>query len=132
MVSIARRVQAARQGPVDPGYANATSTSQAAAPGDTEVPGAAQAPLDPSVRFSQPLLADWTPKSAEPHSEKVEVYTNAEEVELFLNGKSLGTQKLHADASPISYDVPFAPGTLKAVARKAGKEVATDDVEDGG
>jgi hypothetical protein len=100
---------------IDPGYANATSTNQAAAP---------VAPLPslrvrqqvqqqrgcarlhrrsiPPVRFSEPLLADWTPKDLTPHNENVEVYTNAEEVELFLNGKSLGTQKLHADATPSS------------------------------
>ena len=84
--------------------------------------GAAGAPPpDPSVRFSEPLLADWTPKDLTPHTENVEVYTNAEEVELFLNGKSLGVQRLHPDASPIVYKVPFAPGTLKAVARSMGR-----------
>jgi beta-galactosidase len=78
------------------------------------------------VRFSQPLLADWTPKDLAPHTENVEVYTNAQEVELFLNGNSLGTQKLHTDASPITYQILFAPGELKAVARNDGKEAATD------
>ena len=35
-------------------------------------------------------------RTSTPHTENVEVYTNAEEVELFLNGKSLGT----AEAPP--------------------------------
>ncbi|MDP9037642.1 MAG: DUF4982 domain-containing protein [Acidobacteriota bacterium] len=132
MVAIVRRVQAARQGPVDPGYTSATSTSQAAAPAAARPAGAVQPPLDPSVRFSQPLLADWTPKNREPHTEKVEIYTNGDEVELLLNGRSLGLQKLHPDASPIAYDVPFEPGTLKAVARTAGQEIASDTLKTAG
>jgi beta-galactosidase len=58
-------------------------------------------------------------------------YTNADSVELFLNGKSLGkrdwngTQDLH-----LAWDVPYEPGTLKAVASdKSGKVVAEDTVE---
>jgi beta-galactosidase len=134
MVAIARRVAAARQGPIDPGYASATSTSQAAAPAGAgaAAPGAAAAPLDPSVRFSQPLLTDWTPKDLGPHTENVEIYTNAEEVELFLNGKSLGTQKLHPDASAITFKVAFEPGSLKAVAKSQGKVIATDEVKTAG
>jgi beta-galactosidase len=84
------------------------------------------------VRFSEPLLADWTPKDLSPHTETIEVYTNAEEVELFLNGKSLGTQKLHPDASAITYAIPFEPGTLKAVARNDGKTVATEELKTAG
>jgi beta-galactosidase len=134
MVRMARRVEVARQTPIDPGYANATTMNQAAEPATPRPAGARrpQAPPDPSVRFAQPLLADWTPKDTAPHSERVEVYTNAEEVELFLNGTSLGVQKLHPDASAIVYNIPYAPGTLKAVARTQGKEVATDILKTAG
>jgi beta-galactosidase len=125
MVRIARRVQAARRGPVDPGYASPTSSNQAATTAPT-------APLDPTTRFGQPLLLDWTPKDQSPHTENIEIYTNAEEVELFLNDKSLGTQKLHADASPITYQVPFEPGTLKAIARTNGKIIAQDEFRTAG
>jgi beta-galactosidase len=125
MVRIARRVQVARRGPVDPGYASPTSNNQAA----TTMPNT---PLDPTTRFGQPLLLDWSPKDQTPHTENVEIYTNAEEVELFLNDKSLGVQKLHVDASPIAYQVPFEPGTLKAVARANGKIVATDELRTAG
>jgi beta-galactosidase len=125
MVRIARRVQAARKGPIDPGYASPTSNNQAA----TTAPNA---PLDPTTRFGQPLLLDWTPKDQSPHTENIEIYTNAEEVELFLNDKSLGTQKLHPDATPITYQVPFEPGTLKAVARTNGKIVAEDELRTAG
>jgi beta-galactosidase len=125
MVRIARRVQAARRGPIDPGYASPTSNNQAATTAPT-------APLDPTTRFGQPLLLDWSPKDQSPHTENIEIYTNAEEVELFLNDKSLGTQKLHLDASPITYQVPFEPGALKAIARTAGKTVATDELRTAG
>ena len=128
MVAMVRRVATAQPAPVDPGYASATTTDQAAA----AAPRATEPPPDPSVRFSEPLLADWTPKNLEPHVENVEVYTNAEEVELFLNGKSIGTDKLHPDASPITFKVPFEPGTLKAVARSHGKVVATQELKTAG
>ena len=129
MVRMARRVERQQQGPIDPGYANATTTSQAAQPAR---PATTQPPPDPSVRFAQPLLADWTPKDLTPHEETVEVYTNAEQVELFLNDKSFGVQHLHPDASPITYKVPFQPGTLKAVARTDGKQVASDTLKTAG
>jgi len=125
MVRIARRVQAARRGSVDPGYASPTSSNQAA----TTAPNA---PLDPTTRFGQPLLLDWTPKDQSPHTENVEIFTNAGEVELLLNDKSLGTQKLHPDASPITFQVPFATGTLKAIARSNGKVVAQDELRSAG
>jgi beta-galactosidase len=125
MVRITRRVQAARRGPVDPGYASPTSSNQAAT-------AAPNAPLDPTTRFGQPLLLDWTPKDQSPHTENIEIYTNAEEVELFLNKRSLGKQKLHADATPITYQVPFAPGTIHAIARSNGKVVAEDELRTAG
>jgi beta-galactosidase len=142
MVAIVRRTASQRAAPIDPGYANATSTNQAAAPvapvapatpAAPATPGAPAAPpLDPTVRFGQPLLADWTPKDLGPHTENVEVYTNAEEVELFLNGKSIGSDKLHPDASAITFKVPFEPGTLKAVAKSHGKVVASEELKTAG
>ena len=66
-------------------------------------------------------------------------YTNAEEVELFLNGQSLGRKKrfsepvelpvgpnVSADGKFLSkyrllWRVPYQPGTLKAVAYQDGK-----------
>jgi beta-galactosidase len=130
MVRIARRVQAARRAPTDPGYTSPTSSNQQATTSPT-------APLDPTTRFGQPLLLDWTPayflqKDQSPHTENVEIYTNAEEVELFLNDKSLGTQQRHADASPITFQIPFAPGTLKAIARSNGKVIAEDELRTAG
>ena len=94
-------------------------------------------PTDPGYaadeRYSQVLFADWTPKSLQPHPENVEVYSNCKEVELFLNGKSLGAKPINADASPRNWNVPFTPGVLKAVARsEKGKVVATDKLHTAG
>jgi beta-galactosidase len=132
MVAMVRRVAVVRAAPVDPGYANATSTDQTAGAAPQRAARSRALPPDPSVRFSEPLLADWTPKDLGPHVENVDIYTNAEEVELFLNGKSIGTDKLHADASAITFKVPFEPGTLKAVARSQGKVVATQELKTAG
>jgi beta-galactosidase len=140
MVRIARRVQAAHRGPIDPGYPNQQA---AGAPGPdpgtwvSKLPQPQPAPLDPTTRFGQPLLLDWTPayflqNDQSPHTENVEIYTNADEVELFLNDKSFGTQQRHADASPITFQVPFEPGILKAVARANGKVIAEDELRTAG
>jgi beta-galactosidase len=78
------------------------------------------------------VFADWTPTNLQAHAENVEVYSNCKEVELFLNGQSLGTKAINADAAPRTWSVPFAPGTLRAVARNDGKVVATDELRTAG
>lgn len=79
------------------------------------------------------VLNDWTPADQGPHVEKVEIVTNAAQAELFLNGKSLGRKPRNADASPIRWDVPFAAGTIRAVAYDgSGKRVAEDEMKTAG
>lgn len=73
--------------------------------------------------------ADWTPKDLSPHAEKVEVYSNAASVELFLNGRSLGRKAKNADDSARAWDVTFAPGTLEAVGYDAAGKVIAQDVQ---
>jgi beta-galactosidase len=97
----------------------------------------AAAPTDPGEatdpkRPRETLFADWTPAKLDPHVEDVEVYSNAEQVELVLNGKSLGVQDLHADASPRTWQVPFVPGTLRAIASNGGRVVASDELRTAG
>lgn len=80
----------------------------------------------------------------------VMAYSNADEVELFLNGKSLGRKKRFAETFEIPvgqnvspdlkfatkyrflWQVEFQPGTLRAVAYKDGKQVAADEVRTAG
>lgn len=59
-------------------------------------------------------------------------YSNADEVELFLNGKSLGTKSKQGEDMHIAWKVNYEPGTLKAVSRKNGKVVLTSEVKTAG
>jgi beta-galactosidase len=95
-------------------------------------------PLDPGYGTSaterRPLVLfpDWTPRNLEPHPENVEVYSNCEQVELFLNGKSLGALPRPKDDSPRGWNVPFAPGILQAIATNGGKVVARHELRTAG
>lgn len=91
-------------------------------------PGYEQHPQQPT----QALFQDWTPFDRAPHMENVEVYSNGEQVELFLNGKTLGTKPIAADASPRIWTVAFAPGVLRAVASNHGVVVATEELRTAG
>ncbi|MFV8342875.1 glycoside hydrolase family 2 TIM barrel-domain containing protein [Flavobacterium sp. XS2P39] len=59
-------------------------------------------------------------------------YNNADEVELFLNGKSVGIKKKEGDDLHIMWRVPFQSGTLKAVSRKNGKTVLEKTIKTAG
>jgi beta-galactosidase len=107
MVAMARRLAADDLMPTDPGYAQ-------------------------EERHTQVLFSDWTPKNLSAHTERVEVYSNCKEVELFLNRKSLGKKAINVDASPRVWEMAFAPGTLKAVAYQNGRVVATQELRTAG
>jgi beta-galactosidase len=60
--------------------------------------------------------ANWTWPGMDLRTFKVEVYSACEKVELFLNGRSLGTQPAtKAEKFIASFTVPYEPGELKAV-----------------
>lgn len=59
-------------------------------------------------------------------------YNNADEVELFLNGKSLGVKKKQGDDLHVMWRTTFTPGTIKAVSRKNGKTVLTREIHTAG
>lgn len=59
-------------------------------------------------------------------------YTNADEVELFLNGASQGVKKKEEPVSHLMWRVGYAPGTLRAVARKHGQVTASAEVKTAG
>jgi beta-galactosidase len=118
MVRIARRVADVGQSVVEPVYG----------------PGAASVQAAPKARprFTQPLVADWSPRRHDGQTETLEIYTNADEVELSLNGVVVGTQSRHPDATPIVFKVPFIAGTLVAKAKRNGEVVATDALRTAG
>ncbi|MFT3751455.1 MAG: DUF4982 domain-containing protein [Paludibacter sp.] len=59
-------------------------------------------------------------------------YNHADEVELYLNGVSLGKRSKQGDDMHVMWRVNYEPGTLKAVSRKAGKEVLTREIKTAG
>ncbi len=100
-----------------------------------------------SVWTTKPMvhvLPHWNWPGHEGKDIPVMVYTNADEVELFLNGRSLGRKKRFSEpvTLPVGenlltngkfvtkyrllWQVPYEPGVLKVVAYKDGKQVATD------
>jgi beta-galactosidase len=107
MVCIARRVAADDVLPSDPGYGG-------------------------EERHTQVTFTDWSPRNREAHPENVEVYSNCEAVELFLNGQSLGSQPKPTNDSPRKWKVNFAPGKLEAVGRNGGLEVARQTLQTAG
>jgi beta-galactosidase len=74
------------------------------------------------------LAPHWNWKGKEGKEISVWAYSNCDEVELFLNKKSLG-KKATPKNSHIEWNVPFEPGTLLARGYKNGKEIITDKVE---
>jgi beta-galactosidase len=59
-------------------------------------------------------------------------YNHADEVELFLNGKSLGVKKKTDDDLHVMWRVTYEPGTIKAISRKNGKVVLTKEIKTAG
>jgi beta-galactosidase len=106
-----------------------------------------------SVWSNKPMvhvLPHWNWEGREGQNIPVMVYSNGDEVELFLNGKSLGRKKRFSEpvelpvgpnVSPdrkflskyrLMWQVAFQPGTLKAVAYDHGQAVATEEVRTAG
>lgn len=59
-------------------------------------------------------------------------YNQADEVELFVNGKSQGTKRKGRDDFHVAWRVRYEPGTVKAVSRKDGKEVLVREIHTAG
>jgi beta-galactosidase len=96
------------------------------------------------------VLPHWNWRGHEGQDIPVMAYTNAEEVELFLNGKSLGRKKRFSEPVDIpvgpnvsrelnfwskyrlEWQVPYQPGILKAVAYSSGKQVAENEIRTAG
>jgi beta-galactosidase len=74
------------------------------------------------------IFPHWNWPGKEGDSIKVHCYTNCEEVELFLNGKSIGKQKA-IPYSKLIWPLIYQPGKLEARGYKAGKVITKDIVE---
>ena len=69
----------------------------------------------------------WTWPDCEGKPAVVEVYANADTVELFCNGVSVGVQK--PEGCIARFETVYTPGTLKAVACRAGAPLGQDTLE---
>lgn len=76
------------------------------------------------------ILPHWNWEKRIREITPVYIYTSGDEVELFLNGKSLGTRKKKNAYDRLTWmDVKYEPGTLKAIAYKNGNKWAEEIVE---
>jgi len=83
---------------------------------------------------SQPvvhLLPHWNWAGREGQPIEVWAHSNADEVELFLNGQSKGKKPVPR-LGHVEWSIPYSTGRLEAVGRKGRKVVARDKVETAG
>jgi beta-galactosidase len=96
------------------------------------------------------VLPHWNWEGKEGEKIPVFSYTNCEEVELFVNGKSCGKKVKGVDLTGIpaefrgfergiymspyrlSWEVPYTPGSIKVVAYKGGVAVAEKEIKTAG
>ena len=79
-------------------------------------------------------ISDWSPTDIDTYDEAhIQVFSNCDEVELFLNSKSQGVKPRTPDnASPRTWHINFEKGTLKAVAKNNGMVVAEQELKTAG
>ena len=72
-----------------------------------------------------PTLPSWTWPGHEGQTLDIEVYSHADQVQLYLNGRLLGQQPTGvAQQFQTIFHVPYQPGALKAIALRDGRPVA--------
>ena len=74
------------------------------------------------------VLPHWNWEGREGDEVPVWVYSNLDEVELFVNGKSAGSQKV-PHLGHVEWKVKYEPGTIEARGMKDGKAVLADKRE---
>ena len=72
------------------------------------------------------IISHWSFRGLEGTERPVPVYTNCDEVELILNGRSLGRRSVEKYGYP-TWTVPYEPGTLTAVGYRDGERVTEDE-----
>ncbi|UPZ14139.1 beta-galactosidase GalA [Flavobacterium humidisoli] len=71
------------------------------------------------------ILPHWNWSGMEGKEIDVWAYSNCDEVELFLNKKSLGKKKMEQNGH-LEWKVNYTPGTLEAIGYKNGKKALSD------
>jgi beta-galactosidase len=83
-----------------------------------EKPEHAWRPAPALIKWNWPAGAQVTVRAA----------ANCDEVELFLNDRSLGRHAVSHDVYASDWTVPYVPGTLSAVGYRAGRQVAAQEI----
>jgi beta-galactosidase len=89
------------------------------------------------LQFSQwgwePVIDSWSFPGQEGKQTRVDVYSVDEEVELFVNGVSVG-RKSSGDAqkNKTSFEVTYEPGTIEVVGYRGGKETGRTSLKTAG
>lgn len=79
------------------------------------------------------VFDSWTWPGCEGRELQVDVYFDCDEVELFLNGESIGrSAATEAERYTATFQVPYKPGELRAVAIKNGQAVAESVLQTAG
>jgi beta-galactosidase len=79
------------------------------------------------------VVENWNWKGNEGKIMDVSVYSSCEQVELFLNGKSLGKKPTNrSNKFTAIWRVPYQPGTLKAAGYKGRKQVSISELKTAG
>ena len=79
------------------------------------------------------VVDDWSWNGNEGKIMDVNIYSSCGEVELFLNDKSLGKKKTNRSTKYLAeFQVPYQPGTLRAVGFAGKKQVATAELHSAG
>jgi beta-galactosidase len=72
------------------------------------------------------VWSDWNWLGHEGQSFKVDIYSNCDEIELFLNDESLGTKPCTRDEKfTASFEVVYQPGTLRTIGYRDGQPAIT-------
>jgi beta-galactosidase len=74
------------------------------------------------------VFPHWTWPGRDGETIDVWCYSNCDDVQLFLNGVSLGRKTMPRD-SHLAWDVKYVPGMLEAHGYRGGKRVATKRIE---
>lgn len=77
------------------------------------------------------VSSHWNRKEGEKYD--INTYTNADEVELLVNGTSFGVQQNSTEVKKRNLitwrNIPFTPGKITAIARQGGKAVARHELQ---
>lgn len=74
------------------------------------------------------IFPHWNLQGHEGEQVDVWAYSNCDEVELFVNGRSLGRKKMPVNGH-LKWSATYKPGSLRAVGYKNGRRILTEKIE---